>query len=146
VRPKAIFLRDEFVPIRDGVHAVRNADAVAIELETNRLRAGELATGDYYCKLIGAPDEQRRRITQNTANSITIESEHPWDSPLRAGSEIEIAVRLQKPFVDTRYCTGCGICEHECPVSGLRAIRVTAENESRSAKHALVLDTRGRLQ
>ncbi len=48
-------------------------------------------------------------------------------------------VRLQRPFVDPRYCTGCGICEHVCPVSGLRAIRVTAENESRSRDRRLWL-------
>ena len=34
--------------------------------------------------------------------------------------------------VDQSLCIGCGMCEHECPVSGLRAIRVYSENESRS--------------
>ena len=57
------------------------------------------------------------------------------------GGRIEILVRLQLPYVDTKLCTGCGICEHECPVSGLRAIRVTAENESRDPKHTLALET-----
>ncbi len=51
----------------------------------------------------------------------------------------ERVVRLQRPFVDPRYCNGCGICEHVCPVSGLRAIRVTAENESRSRDRSLWL-------
>jgi polyferredoxin len=45
---------------------------------------------------------------------------------------------LQKPFVEPARCIGCGICEHECPVSGLRAIRVTAENESRNQGHSLL--------
>ena len=45
---------------------------------------------------------------------------------------------LQKPYVDPARCIGCGICEHECPVSGLRAIRVTAENESRTRSHRLL--------
>jgi ferredoxin len=48
-------------------------------------------------------------------------------------------VRLQQPLVDPARCIGCGVCEHECPVSGQRAIRVTAENESRSAKRSLLL-------
>jgi ferredoxin len=43
-------------------------------------------------------------------------------------------VRLQRPFMDPAKCTGCGMCEHECPVSGLRAIRVYSENESRSRR------------
>jgi NAD-dependent dihydropyrimidine dehydrogenase PreA subunit len=27
-------------------------------------------------------------------------------------------------IIDTDKCNGCGICEHECPVSGLKAVRV----------------------
>ncbi len=46
-------------------------------------------------------------------------------------------VRLQQPYVDPQLCIGCGICEHECPVSGLRAIRVTAENETREPEHRM---------
>ena len=48
-------------------------------------------------------------------------------------------VLLKKPFIRPELCIGCGICEHECPVNGLRAIRVTAENETRNRKHALLL-------
>ncbi|MGC9195315.1 MAG: 4Fe-4S binding protein [Syntrophobacteraceae bacterium] len=43
-------------------------------------------------------------------------------------------------MVDPERCVGCGVCEHECPVSGQRAIRVSAEGESRSRKHSLLLD------
>ena len=50
-----------------------------------------------------------------------------------------LQVRLQSPQIDPDLCTGCGICEHECPVSGLRAIRVSAEGESRDRKHSLLL-------
>jgi len=41
--------------------------------------------------------------------------------------------------VDPAQCIGCGVCEHECPVKGRRAIRVTAENETRQARHRLLL-------
>ncbi|MBF0258675.1 MAG: 4Fe-4S binding protein [Desulfamplus sp.] len=44
---------------------------------------------------------------------------------------------LQRPLVDPHRCIGCGVCEHECPVKGKRAIRVTAENESRHRSHML---------
>ncbi|MDH3885690.1 MAG: 4Fe-4S binding protein [Desulfobacterales bacterium] len=46
---------------------------------------------------------------------------------------------MQQPYVDPKLCIGCGVCEHECPVRGKRAIRVTAENESRARQHALIL-------
>jgi MauM/NapG family ferredoxin protein len=49
------------------------------------------------------------------------------------------AVRLQRPVVDPARCIGCGVCEHECPMNGLRAIRVTADNESRDRGHAILL-------
>ena len=47
-------------------------------------------------------------------------------------------IRKKARYVDDTLCTGCGICEHECPVSGKRAIRVSAENESRNRRHSLV--------
>jgi len=49
------------------------------------------------------------------------------------------AVSLQRPLVDPARCIGCGVCEHECPLSGLRAIRVTADNETRDPNHAILL-------
>ena len=48
-------------------------------------------------------------------------------------------IKLSRPFVDASKCTGCGMCEHECPVSGQRAIRVYAENESRSRSGRLLI-------
>ncbi len=75
----------------------------------------------------------------NTENSIMITREKPWDVIPAEGSRVEIQVRLQRPYVDLEKCTGCGICEHECPVSGKRAIRVSAEGESRSVNRSLLL-------
>ena len=54
-------------------------------------------------------------------------------------TEIKIQVRLQRPYVEIEKCNGCGICEHECPVSGKRGIRVSGEGETRSKKRALLL-------
>jgi polyferredoxin len=47
-------------------------------------------------------------------------------------------ILLRQPLVDPSRCNGCGVCEHDCPVSGLRAIRVTAENETRSRDRSLL--------
>jgi ferredoxin len=52
---------------------------------------------------------------------------------------VEIQIRLQRPQVDIEKCTGCGLCEHECPVNGKKAIRVSAEGETRNPKRALLL-------
>jgi len=35
---------------------------------------------------------------------------------------------------------GCGICEHECPVTDEAAIRVTAAGETRSKERRLLMD------
>jgi ferredoxin len=80
-----------------------------------------------------------RAIIENTESSLTLFSRQPWPAPLPPGSRIEVVVRLQQPYVNPRYCIGCGICEHECPVRGKRAIRVTADNETRTKEHALTL-------
>ena len=49
-------------------------------------------------------------------------------------------VTLRQPYVDPSLCIGCGICEHECPVTDYAAIRVTAIGETRSPKRRMLLD------
>jgi ferredoxin len=82
--------------------------------------------------------DTRRRITQAAGNRIELEAAGADAPPPEAGTALKVSVRLLLPVVDPARCIGCGICEHECPVSGLRAIRVTAENESRNRSHSLL--------
>ncbi len=44
------------------------------------------------------------------------------------------------PYVDPALCIGCGICEHECPVTDEPAIRVSAVGETRSRDRRLLMD------
>ncbi len=48
-------------------------------------------------------------------------------------------VMLRQPYVDPVRCNGCGICEHECPVKGIAAVRVTPAGETRSSDKRLLL-------
>ena len=41
-----------------------------------------------------------------------------------------IQLRVFRPFVEPSRCTGCGICEHRCPVEGVPAIRVKSRAEA----------------
>ena len=41
-------------------------------------------------------------------------------------------VEVRRPQVDPAKCIGCGLCQHECPVTDLPAIRVTSVGESRA--------------
>ena len=41
--------------------------------------------------------------------------------------------RVKELFVVADSCTGCGICEHFCPVGAEPGITVSAENEDREA-------------
>jgi len=136
VSPKAIYTRDSFETIRDGILTVKEAAAAIIRLSEDKLVAGKFATGDYYCTLEG---EQPKKIAANTANSIEISQSEKFRTIPPPGSRIELQIRLQKPYVDIEKCIGCGVCEHECPVSGKKAIRVSAEGETRSEKRRLVL-------
>jgi polyferredoxin len=133
--PKAIYTREHFETVRDGILTVKKAASGRIETVENSLLPDKFATGDYYCLIESG---QRRKITANAENSIEIlKGAKPEKKPAR-GSKIQIQVRLQRPFVDIEKCIGCGICEHECPVSGKKAIRVSAEGETRSADRALL--------
>jgi polyferredoxin len=139
VSPKAIYTCEYFETIRNGVLTVKNAADIIIETVENNLPPGKFATGDYYCAVEGG---EPRKITANTGNYIGIATDERLKKIPAAGSKIEIQIRLQKPYVDIEKCIGCGICEHECPVSGKKAIRVSAEGETRSTDRRLLLKPR----
>ncbi|MGW8222688.1 MAG: 4Fe-4S binding protein [Syntrophobacteria bacterium] len=139
VSPKAIFTREYFSTVRNGLFRLLHFDEKTLELEGDDLLPEQLATGDYYVTTTHQGREQRWRIVSNTSNKVTLSAGKSPGTAMEPGKEIAIQVRLQRPYVDPNLCIGCGICEHECPVSGKRAIRVTAENESRSPNKSLVL-------
>jgi Pyruvate/2-oxoacid:ferredoxin oxidoreductase delta subunit len=137
VSPKAIFTREVFNAVRTSAPlTVKSTDRGRVTLAADALEPGRISTGDYYALL---PGGLRLRITANTAGTLDLERPLAGPEAPPPGSPVSVQVRLQQPYVDPKQCIGCGVCEHECPVLGLRAIRVTAENESRSEHHRMVL-------
>lgn len=134
VSPKAIFTRVQFNPVLPGLGVTR-AQGGEITVSPGGLKPGALGTGDYYCR---AQDGIQARILANTIDTLFLARLEGWRTPA-PGQKVSVLVRLQQPYVDPARCIGCGICQHECPVSGLRAIRVTAENASRQRSHSLLL-------
>ena len=49
--------------------------------------------------------------------------------PEERGDELTERVLLQRPRVIQELCTGCGICEYQCPMGGEAAIRVFAPTD-----------------
>ncbi|MFO7559622.1 MAG: 4Fe-4S binding protein [Desulfobacterales bacterium] len=140
VSPKAIFTRQSFESIRiDSDIRVQAADKNLVTITGGTLKPGKFATGDYFLRTNNPEGAGYLPVADNQSDSITLSDGGPQNGFLSPGIRVEIFVRLQKPFVDPESCIGCGTCEHECPVSGKRAIRVSAENESRNKKHALLL-------
>ncbi len=127
VSPKAIYTIETFSTIRDGRLNVIHSwvDNIVVDFE-QEFESDKLASGDYFL----AVGDKRIKIVANSPHSIRLE--RPVEQIPPEGSIIEIQVRLQQPYVDIEKCIGCGICEHECPVSGLKAIRVSAVGETRS--------------
>ncbi|MGD8990478.1 MAG: 4Fe-4S binding protein [Desulfobacterales bacterium] len=141
VSPKAIFTRVLFNVVRlNQPLVVKSAGTTRIEFQNADLVANQYGTGDYFCVVPGGTDRLRRRIIANTNSSLTVDGKFPFEPPLQAQQAVSIEIRLQQPYVDPKLCIGCGVCEHECPVLGKRAIRITAENESRARKHALLIE------
>ncbi|UCE52319.1 MAG: 4Fe-4S binding protein [Desulfobacterales bacterium] len=140
VSPKAIITREFFSTIKTPTPLViKKASELSIKFQSDVLVPDQFATGDYYCVVQESSEIRRRRIIGNTTNGFQVSDALPFESPPLPGSRVEILIRLQKPYVDPKRCIGCGVCEHECPVKGKRAIRVTAENESRSREHRLIV-------
>ena len=140
VSPKAIGTREIFNPIDSGSSlTVAKADALYVEFQNAGLESAKYTTGDYYCSLSSAADSRRRRIVGNWERGLKVDDNTPFEPPPRPGDRVQIQIRLQQPHVDPQRCIGCGICQHECPVPGKRAIRVTADGESRDREHALLL-------
>jgi polyferredoxin len=48
--------------------------------------------------------------------------------------------RLKLPYLDTKLCVGCGICENKCPVHDRPAVRVTSIGETRSKTNQMILE------
>jgi polyferredoxin len=136
VSPKAIYTQERFNTIRDGILTVKKASSSTIETIENNLSLDKLATGDYYCAVEG---DKPRKIAANTGNTIVTSSDNQFEKIPVPGGKIKIQVRLQRPYVDIEKCIGCGVCEHECPVSGKKAVRVSAEGETRSTDRKLLL-------
>jgi len=135
VSPKAIYTQECFNTVRDGILTVKKAVDNVIEVEQT-LVPDKFASGDYYCTVEG---KERRKIAANNENSLEISPDGQFVKMPLPGGKIEVQVRLQQPFVDIEKCIGCGVCEHECPVSGKKAIRVSAVGETRSADRTLLL-------
>jgi len=142
VSPKAIFTREQFNTVRAlWPLIVKNADSTKIEFEADALVSGQYATGDYFCVVQQSTDLRPRRIIANSSRSLEVDGKSPFAKPPQPQNSVLLQIRLQQPYVDPKLCIGCGVCEHECPVRGKRAIRVTAENESRSRAHALIVQS-----
>lgn len=133
VSPKAIHTDEMFSTIRGGVLKVRSARGNIIEIHGSEFEHNRIS-GDYYCLING---KQRKKIISISDNVISLERGNRYR--ILKDERVEIQIRLQRPYVDIGRCIGCGICEHECPVSGLKAIRVSAVGESRSAKRAMMI-------
>jgi polyferredoxin len=134
ISPKAIFTREHFSTIRDGILTVKELKEQKIITVEDNLKPDKFASGDYYCVF---ENDQRRKITANTQNSIGFAPEKISGKIPAQGDKTKIQIRLQRPYIDIDRCIGCGICEHECPVSGKKAIRVSAVGETRNVNRRL---------
>ena len=139
VSPKAIFVRTGFETIRDGGGVAARAQGPEVVLDAPIPTGVNLASGDYYLRPAGEPETALRRITGAAGTRLTLERTLTPEDLLAAGARVDVVVRLSRPFVDAAKCIGCGMCEHECPVAGRRAIRVYSENESRSRSGRLLI-------
>jgi ferredoxin len=139
VSPKAIFTRTVNEIIRDGDALPAWMFGPELELEAPLPADLNLASGDYYLGVVDQPEMGLRRILARKDPMLTVEGPPALSGLAAEKVQVDIVIRLERPFVDPARCIGCGMCEHDCPVSGQRAIRVFSENESRAKSGRLVI-------
>jgi ferredoxin len=141
VSPKSITTRSVLEPVA-GLErlTVTRVESRSVDLNLPPTRR-PLAGGDYF--LMGpAGPHNALRIAGHQGDRIEVTGD-PAVAALRQEASAAVHVRLQQPYVDPHRCIGCGVCQHECPVRGRAAIRVTSENETRSRSHALLAGAGG---
>lgn len=126
VSPKAIYTHESFSLVLNA-DKISSIQAGEIVLGENSLEPDKFATGDYYCQFKSGGKTVRLPIIANSGNKIKI-SENISEV---SADNIQIMLRLQRPFVNPKLCIGCGICQHECPVGGKGAVIVTSYGQSR---------------
>lgn len=62
-----------------------------------------------------------------------------WLEPVTVLDRDGKPVELQRPHLDPQRCTGCGACEHACPIKGESAIRVISAGETRHPHNRFLL-------
>jgi formate hydrogenlyase subunit 6/NADH:ubiquinone oxidoreductase subunit I len=148
-RPKAIHAERAQRMVRDGRKMVTAAGLSTVtlgdwpqpglsvgrpvRLKTNQWQGDETTT---YHLRIRHPDgtTETHRISGNDADTVMIQGR--FARRPEVGAEVQVNLEYRIPKIDTNLCTGCGLCEKECPVVGhRRAIYVTAEGETRSRNY-----------
>jgi ferredoxin len=130
VSPKAIYTRTVFADVSDHLK-VKAAENNKILLEQGVLSPERFSTGDYYCQFSSAAKTVQAKIISNSADTIKISPDFSLIVPPQPGTEVQVQIKLQQPYVDPVLCIGCGICQHECPVSGKGAVFVTPLGQTR---------------
>jgi ferredoxin len=130
VSPKAIYTRTVFANVSDRLK-VKTIENNNILLEQGVLSPERFSTGDYYCQFTAGGKTAQANIISNSADTIRISPDSLLTAPPQPGTEIQIQIRLQQPYVNPALCIGCGICQHECPVSGRGAVFVTPFGQTR---------------
>lgn len=140
VSPKAITTVEEYRTVNKNTLTITDFSEKTVQISPADLEPEKYSAGDYFLAVnTDNGTTQREKITANTEEIVNLaDTNASFLSYLQRGKPVNIQLHLSKPVVDINKCIGCGVCEHECPVTGKRAIRVTAEGESRNKERKLL--------
>ncbi len=144
--PKAIYGELRMQPVRDGTKIVRSSTENTVtvgERTAGGLGIGEAALFDVNCWQGDGTTTyhvvvrhangvtETHRLAGNDLDTLMIDDR--FARLPEPGALVTLHLEFKVPRVDTALCTGCGLCERECPVVGdRRPVYVTAEGETRS--------------
>ncbi|MBZ4660024.1 MAG: 4Fe-4S binding protein [Desulfacinum sp.] len=139
VSPKAIRTRDGWATIFEMAQGVSAGDDDRLDLPGFSPPGDAAVPENVYLQWEVDGIGRRDPITDWGDGWIRLDGETAAALEPGPTGPIRVVRALKRPVVDPVRCVGCGICQHECPVRGVPAIRVSAENETRHPDRRLAL-------
>ncbi len=110
---------------------------------TSAIRKLDLEEKSYVHMGTAAIDRSRCIAWEQDKLCLICDEACPYNA-INSREETLHGIKLLRPFVDERICTGCGLCEARCPIEGISAIQTFSMSEERKMSGSYITEEKKR--